>query len=424
MAWIALAGVSGSGPAGCEKDAPPLKPTRECEGCTVVADPCPRFVVARDCTSHYDCPSGTECLAIEPTSNLNRNLEAHGHTCSLENEGAAGATPSGGGGAGASDGGGGGGGDGGGGGTGGRAAGGSIADGGEAVGEPVVFGGVDSCAVPTATELDRYALVTGFNAVTFGLHPSNPEGEDLSFTYTAPEDTVIVTCAIFRCMPVLEGGEVTRLDIDGAKAPDFHKPTFVNFDQCVLNYQQYVGAAGEVVPKEMRPPESARSVDCAYAASTPAGPLQPCTVLNCPGSLYACGDETLSTVSWQRFATSCPITTRLLLGCWSMDSHRVTAATLLEELAPTDVANFCRYFADEGCSDGTRGRACSLPAPFTRPGVCWDTADRAELRCFPTCTNQDDCADFLGHEGTSTRCVWPEDPATREKATTLLGICR
>jgi hypothetical protein len=361
LGWVAFVGVGITDITSCTQSEDILKSEPPCPGdsnCATVADPCLRRVVSTDCKTPHDCPSGTECVTpSNNTPSLNPNFDAgHGHHCcplttdnaadgcgvnTTGGAGVAGTAGEGGAGGAASAG------------AGGEMIAGAAGVGGIGVGEPMDLGAKRVCSVPGPDEIDRYALARGFDVLTFALEESSDDDQPKAFSYVAPEDTIIVTCAVFRCLPDVKGPpEPHGTPGQPENASHLDTPTIVNFDQCVLNYQQYPGREGTTIPKEMPPPIPPRVAQCAYVArDTDIGyENAACSTLACPGALYQCPEEPLRDVSWQQFATSCPITTRLLLGCWSMDNHRVIASTLLEDLAPSDVANFCRFYADQGAT--------------------------------------------------------------------------
>lgn len=361
-------------------------------GCACTTrDPCLRTGVYRGCNDSFDCPSGTECgtapdvLAAcelepaKPESPPTPCLEGEGGTAGSGQLSTTAAT-----------------------GVGGH--GGTGGDGGAACADVLAPPASKDrlCTLSGNLELDTHALINGFGVVPFDLSKDEDSGR---ISWSAPEETEMVICAVFRCVPVLA-------DADPATTSG---PRFSNFEQCELASERFPGATGDVSPKEMSPSGVASTQTCDAQGK-----------LDCPGVLSRCASTDTKTepVAWGDFVSTCPITTRLLLGCWSTDTYHINGASPLMPLSANDTANYCGYIAPNivQCGPDDYGRACVLPTAEASPerfGICWEDGE-----CRTTCVSDADCQGVASDAAGAASCITEATTTAPEQGGVLLGFCR
>ncbi len=299
--------------AGCGKDdAEESTTTCDCD-CTA-QDPVAHCVRTQDCSTTADCPSGTVCAEL-PARLIGQPFP-------------------------------------------------------DAVGsDPLAACGAQTpakrCQLPEGPS-GRQALITGFEVPMFRLLRSASSGP-AAFSWTAPEETHIVHCALFACPPVVEESV-----LDGRSVYQI-----ANYAPCVLASNLF------------EPGEGVFDLGDGSIAFTPS-------------SAATCG------------AASARLVTELLAGCWAYDKSKVIAATPLEPVKPAEVFAYGGQF-DLGCSAGIDGRTCEREDETL--GVCWKGVCRAPCVTGQDCEGHEQAEDpDAGAEagGVSLACV---------KAGAYVGVC-
>ncbi|MCA9719359.1 MAG: hypothetical protein H6713_40925 [Myxococcales bacterium] len=232
-----------------------------------------------------------------------------------------------------------------------------------------------SCRVPLGVSSYRDALLRGFNVAEFPTArlSTTSEGEISQDVYvlewSAPDDAVAVTCALFICPPAFASSQ----DEDGRSR------TYIrNYDRCVV----------------------ARTT-----SSQPDGVFD----LRDPSLTYAPTREDLDTLAQSCGGTAgagAPVTT-LLTGCWAYNDHEIVAATQLLSPAVTGVLDQDERLAIEGeipCDRAENNLKTCLwstalaEAPYTTLGSCVlapaveiDETDEIDDRCLLRCLDREDC---------------------------------
>jgi hypothetical protein len=281
--WLLILAVMVSG---CD-EAPPTPPIRGCAIC----DPTAHDIFPNGCQTSADCPTGTKCVT-------------------------------------------------------------SDAGAGESDGEARMLGGCDAgrpdytnrCKLPNGT--DHASLTRGFRVNEISLRSDGDAGSSTTFSWTAPEGTRIVSCALFACQP-----EVRDMAI-------------VNYDQCVLFRSafrnQTQGTFDLVDPVTLDPEEQMPSM-CSVAPEFTTD---------------------------RNGHHNGLVVTDLLVGCWSYGDTNITGASRLLAITPAQSPNY-RDSVFRGCEseadEDTDGRSCYLEKD-RQFGSCWSHT------CLPRCQSDDDCA--------------------------------
>lgn len=268
-------------PASASPPECPLSGTlpEECpEGCPDASSHCVRV---RECQSFRDCPSGTVCSPATGSAISGCALDA----------GANGLNPS------------------------------CCAVSPDGGGRECVL------AKPSA---DDTLLPVGFGVTSYPL-VETPGASTPTFTWTAPQDTVYVKCALFACAPIIEGITLGAA-LESAAPQGSSERTIANYDACVLG-----GRLFEPSPNQL-------SLDD---------------------------------------LTYCPSTRRIVdltLGCWFYGETLLLGATPLVPVNPAAASPFVSEIAD---CDGGEGESCVLTTSGF--GVC------AGGSCTPRCVGDQDC---------------------------------
>jgi hypothetical protein len=224
-------------------------------------------------------------------------------------------------------------------------------------------GGVNQCVLPTAAAGFQNRLIDGFpGAQELTLTPDTSQ-QYTQFTWTAPPDTVVVTCALFGCLP----------EIPGADAGAARAGTIVNYDQCVLA-QHTFGSASNVFWLG----------DPSYVYDPPPAGAQACSR----------GDAATAISLPQQI-------TALVVGCWVYDDVQIIAASPLYPITPGESYAYKAFNAfmqepDECPGMGMLvGHSC-LSGDAGAFGTC-----DCSGRCRPRCLADHDCTEpgqtcFLG----------------------------
>jgi len=278
--WLTLALVPSLLAVGCGKDDP-ADPRVSCACDCTAQDPVAHCVRTQDCSTTADCPAGTVCADL-PARLVGQPFP-------------------------------------------------------DAVGsDPLASCGAQTparrCQLPDGPS-GRQALITGFEVPMFRLLRATSSGP-VAFSWTAPEETHIVHCALFACPPVVE--ESVR---DGRTVY-----RIANYEPCVMASNLFEPGEGVF-------------------------DLGDGSIVFSPASGATCG------------GASARVVRELLAGCWAYDKSKVIAATPLEPVTPQEIFGYHDQF-DLGCASEIDGRTCELEDESL--GVCWEGACRA-----PCVTGQD-----------------------------------
>lgn len=186
-------------------------------------------------------------------------------------------------------------------------------------------------------------LVSGFDVEELSLTKTTPPSGSTELTWSAPPETVLVTCALFGCPPLILPSP-TQTDLEGNPVR-----AILNFDQCVL-YSDQFGFANSTFALGRIPeaPPGPRGDTCAADRAGPGG-----------------GKRVLSA---------------LAAGCWAYDDAGMIRASRLIDIDPAEVPPD-NAFVKTSCAEGSgsptpEGWSCLVPQKELR---------RGELRAFGTC---------------------------------------
>lgn len=236
-------------------------------------------------------------------------------------------------------------------------------------------------------------------------------GDSPTYTWTAPSETEVVTCALFGCPPLVQlSGSI---DASGKATAEI-----TNFEQCALRVSQFAPVVSSLTVPSLL-----------LEGAEPSGRLWS-SVQN-RAFVEQCSD---------RNASGCPRNLIMLaVGCWAYGPTALIAASRLVDADPTELIDSDPWIVPEGgCADELAGRTCvTSPATATRPAQlgscrgstcaqrCVESAD-----CCPPGTQDAgaedagaDAADAgAGSDGCSQECLCPKSTAKRA-GTPYVGQC-
>jgi hypothetical protein len=222
-------------------------------------------------------------------------------------------------------------------------------------------------------QIDRLALIQGFNTRTMEMQVTPPPG--LGFAWTTPQHAAFVACAVFTSNPVFTTREVHNEADDPATSSTVFWQ-IANADACML---------------ELQATDTSRS-------SLPIDGTQR------HAALPACTADR----EYDR------VIDFVAAGCWAYDSSTIIAASELVPIAVADLATVAPAIpADAKCLHDNDACYDATHAFF---GACFAG------KCEPRCTSPEDCEvagmKLLGRDPAST-CPWE----CRKVPTSLVGVC-